>query len=139
MFPRGLIAMTFGFILLGGHAICYFVITSNDSVSPSSKSDVVAIFIPLTVAALTSAALYAVKHADIKLSETARANVFFAVFAIVVPLMFFYILVDGLWKLDGDQSVDDFKRYVVAAEAVFGGVFTIMSEAVFGKPREGTR
>lgn len=133
---KGQLAFLCGTILLAGHALVFFFVWSNVNISPTSKNDMIAIILPLTVASAISAVLYAVKHGEIDLSKTAEVNGFFMLVVIGVPVVFFVILIWGIVSLDGDSGVDDFKIFIVSFEAAFGGIFTIATEALFGSPKK---
>ncbi len=130
-FPKGQVAFMCGMILIFGHFAAFLLVWANSSISPTAKNDIISIIIPITVASITSAVLYAVKHGEMNLKETPIVNPFFLVVSIVIPTMFFGLIFWGLIALDGEQSVKDFKLYIVSAEAAFGGVFVIVTEALF--------
>ena len=54
-----------------------------------------------------------------------------------IPAMFFALIFWGLWSLDGEQSVDKFKVFIISAEAMFGGIFAIVTEALFSAQKVG--
>lgn len=136
MLPRGMIAMWSGLLILAGNFLAFLSTYLNGSISPASKGDIIAIIVPVTVASLTSTVNYAMKNAEVDLKETPKANHLFTFFALVVPLIFLGILLTGIWNLDGDRSVADFKLMVVATQAMFGGVFALTVEGVFGTSRK---
>lgn len=131
-YTKGQVAFVCGMMLLFGHFAAFVLVWTNEAISPTSKNDIVAIIVPMTVASVASAVLYAMKHGEIDLRLTPKVNIFFLSMAIFVPIMFFAILLGGLWGLNGDPSVDTFKIYIVTAEATFGGLFVIVTEALFG-------
>jgi len=85
---------------------------------------------------LISATIYASQNAEIDLKNTPETNMFFFLFAVLIPIIFFGILIFGLASLDGDAEVKNFKTFMLAAEAIFGGVFAIMMEGIFGSPKK---
>lgn len=133
---RGQVAFYCGMILIFGHFAAFALVWLNSSISPSSKSDIVAIIVPLTVASVTSAVLYAMKHGEIDLRRTPKVNAFFFLISTIVPLMFFIILLLGLYQLDGEGSVEDFKAYIVSFEAAFAGIFVVVTEALFSSHKD---
>ena len=138
-YPRGQVAFACGMMFIFGHFAAFVLVWANSSISPTAKNDITSIIVPITVASVTSAVLYAVKHAEIDLKNTPTVNPFFFLVSIIIPAMFFAVLLYGIFDLDGERSVDQFKLYIVAAEAMFGGVFVIVTEALFGSHKaDGT-
>ena len=135
-YPRGYVAFACGMILIAGHFLSFGIVWLNSSISPTAKSDVIALIIPITVASVTSAILYAAQYSEIDLGATPKVNPFFLVVSIFIPLLFFAIILIGLANLDGEESVKNFKIFIVSAEAAFGGIFVIVTEALFGSRSE---
>jgi hypothetical protein len=133
-YPRGQISFVCGMLLLIGHFLSFVLVWGNSAISPVAKSDIIAIIVPITVASVTSAVLYAAKHAEMDLKATPPVNAFFLTVAIIIPLGFFAVLFWGLYSLDGERAVDDFKLFIVTAEAMFGGIFVVVTEALFSSP-----
>jgi hypothetical protein len=135
MYPKGQVSFVCGMMLLIGHFFAFVLVWSNSSISPLAKNDIIAILVPITVASVTSAVLYAAKHAEMDLKTTPPVNAFFLTVAIFVPAGFFMVLFWGLYSLDGERSVDDFKLFIVSAEAMFGGIFVVVTEALFSSSK----
>lgn len=135
-YPKGQLAFVCGMILVIGHFITFILIWRNSSISPSAKSDIVAMIVPITAASVTSAVLYASKHSEIDLRATPPVNAFFIFVSIIIPLMLFSILMYGIFHMDGEGSVNDFKAFIISAEAMFGGLLVIVTEALFGTHAE---
>lgn len=132
MISKGYIAAIAALTLLVGHIAMLLVLNAQTSIGGQAKTDIVGVIVPITVASLTSATIYVVKHAEIDLANTPKANLLFAAFAVILPLFTIVYIIFGMTQLVDDQSVSEFKRQVVAAEGFLGGSFVLVMDALFG-------
>ena len=134
LFPRGVLAFWGGIIVIFAHFFSLLIISSNSTISWSSKSDLYAIMLPITVASITSAVVYFLKHALIDPKNTPKTNAGYFLVTILLPAAAFVILGWKLYQLDGEPSVDNFKVFVVGFEAFFGVILAMTNESLFSSP-----
>jgi hypothetical protein len=133
MFPRGIVAAISALILFGGHVLTYFGTTFLTTISPADVGQIQRLIAPVTAVAVMTAAKYALDFAHIDLWNTPPTNFLFAIFAILIPLVFIVATIMSLYRLESDSlNLEQFKNLLTGIEVFFGGLFVFVVNGIFG-------